>query len=113
MKTEDTKQVANAKDARLKLVLKAPSGFTAEGNYKINVEQWGQINEICHSDKAARLSKAAPDMLEALKEAEAGLEFAGAEKEIPEGDFIPAPTLSLRIVRAAIAKAEGKEVTNV
>lgn len=54
----------------------------------------------------ARLIAAAPDMLAALKEAEAGLEFAGADKAIPEGDFVPAPTLSLRIVRTAIAKAE-------
>ena len=46
------------------------------------------------------------ELLEALMEAEAGLEFAGADKE-PEGQFVPAPTLALRIVRAAIAKAKG------
>jgi hypothetical protein len=55
----------------------------------------------------ANLIAAAPELLEALLEAEAGLEFAGADKE-PEGQFVPAPTLALRIVRAAIAKAKGE-----
>ena len=55
----------------------------------------------------ARLIAAAPDLLEALLEAEAGLEFSGADKQ-PEGQFVPAPTLALRIVRAAIAKAKGE-----
>jgi len=55
-----------------------------------------------------RLRKVNDELLEALMEAEAGLEFAGADKE-PEGQFVPAPTLALRIVRAAIAKAKGEE----
>ena len=55
----------------------------------------------------ARLIAAAPELLEALREAEVGLEFAGADKTIAEGDFIPTPTLALRAVRAAIAKATG------
>lgn len=55
----------------------------------------------------ARLMAAAPGMLEALLDAEAGLLFAGADIEVPEGDFIPTPTLALRSVRAAIAKAKG------
>lgn len=52
----------------------------------------------------ARLIAAAPDLLQALLDAEAGLEFAGADVE-PPTDFIPTPTLALRAVRAAIQKA--------
>jgi hypothetical protein len=66
---------------------------------------------ISHPD--ANLIAQAPNMLNALKEAEVGLEFAGADKVVPEGRFVPAPTLALRAVRAAIALAEGKEVQSV
>ena len=41
------------------------------------------------------------EALKALAEAEHGLIFAGADKEIADGDFVPAPTAALRIVRAA------------
>lgn len=51
----------------------------------------------------ARLEEAA----EALHEAEVGLEFAGADKDIPEGEFVPTPTLALRNVRTTIAKLKG------
>jgi hypothetical protein len=47
------------------------------------------------------------DLLTALREAEAGLEFAGADQLAATGDFVPAPLLALRAVRAAIAKATG------
>jgi hypothetical protein len=57
------------------------------------------------ADANARLIAAAPEMLEALKDAEAGLSFAGADVVVPEGTFVPTPTLALRAVRAAIAKA--------
>jgi hypothetical protein len=40
-------------------------------------------------------------LLFALLDAEAGLEFAGADKEI-YGEFIPTPTLALRAVREAL-----------
>jgi hypothetical protein len=61
-----------------------------------------------HSPEAyanARLFAAAGLMLKALYEAEAGLWFAGADEK-PPTDFVPAPTASLRIVRAAIAAAD-------
>jgi hypothetical protein len=57
----------------------------------------------------ARLIAAAPELLQALREAEAGLEFCGADKPVAEGGFVPTPTLALRVVRAAIAKATGAE----
>lgn len=56
----------------------------------------------------ARARHVAGELMEALREAEAGLEFAGADIDIPEGDFVPSPTVSLRAVRAAIAKAEAR-----
>ena len=46
-------------------------------------------------------------LVQALREAEAGLEFAGADKPVADGEFVPAPTLALRAVRAALAEAEG------
>jgi hypothetical protein len=61
-----------------------------------------------HYNKAdALLISAAPDLLDALREAEAGLEFAGADKLTEVGGFAPAPLAALRIVRAAIKKATG------
>ena len=69
---------------------------------------WFARYDDAEDEANARLIAAAPDLLDALREAEAGLEFAGADKE-PEGQFVPAPTMALRIVRAAIAKAEGRE----
>jgi hypothetical protein len=65
------------------------------------------LNKIDQAN--ARLVAAAPELLEALYEAEAGLEFAGADKNIPEGHFVPSPTLALRAVRKAIAKATGEK----
>jgi hypothetical protein len=53
----------------------------------------------------AALVAAAPDMLAALREAEAGLEFAGADKLEEKDGFVPTPLAALRIVRAAIAAA--------
>lgn len=60
----------------------------------------------------AKLIAAAPCMIEALQEAEAGLELAcaalGYDSEKTDG-FIPSPVLALQITRAAIARATGKE----
>jgi len=53
----------------------------------------------------AHLTATLPDLVEALREAEAGLLFAGADKTIPDGDFVPSPTLALRAVRSALSKA--------
>jgi hypothetical protein len=53
----------------------------------------------------AALIRMVPELVDALREAEAGLEFAGADREIPEGDFVPSPTLALRNIRAMLAKA--------
>lgn len=50
-------------------------------------------------------------LVEALKQAEAGLEFAGADQMKPTGDFVPTPLLALRAVRAAIAQAEAPPKT--
>lgn len=45
------------------------------------------------------------ELVAALREAEAGLEFAGADKLMPAGEFVPAPLLALRAVRAALSRA--------
>jgi hypothetical protein len=81
--------------------------YDQEGNQLAQVANWQDKTFNCDAEINANLIAAAPDLLEALLEAEAGLEFAGADKE-PEGQFVPAPTLALRIVRAAIAKAKGE-----
>ena len=78
---------------------------SGEGDWKITGDN-PKFEEACAN---ARLIAAAPELLEALREAEVGLEFAGADKTIAEGDFIPTPTLALRAVRAAIAKATGEQ----
>jgi hypothetical protein len=65
---------------------------------------------ICY-EQAARTLRACADELapvieefrSVLLEAEAGLEFAGADKE-PAGQFVPSPTLALRIVREALQR---------
>lgn len=54
-----------------------------------------------------RMSQINARLVQALREAEAGLEFAGADKPVADGEFVPAPTLALRAVRAALAEAEG------
>lgn len=64
------------------------------------------VNDSPANEANARLIAAAPELLAALREAEAGLEFAGADKE-PPTEFVPSHTLALRNVRAAIAKATG------
>ena len=73
--------------------------------YHVAVASSREDDEV---DANARLIAAAPDLLEALREAEAGLEFAGADKLTEVGGFAPAPLAALRIVRAAIAKATGE-----
>jgi hypothetical protein len=45
-------------------------------------------------------------LLDGLHEAESGLLFAGADKKIRRGTFVPAPTLALRKVREVIATAK-------
>lgn len=45
------------------------------------------------------------ELVDALRQAEAGLEFAGADQMAATGSFVPAPLLALRAVRAVIAKA--------
>jgi hypothetical protein len=54
---------------------------------------------------AERLRDAAPQMLAALREAEAALSMTAKE---PTGDFVSTDMLALRTVRAAIAAAEGR-----
>jgi hypothetical protein len=46
------------------------------------------------------------DAMAALAEAEAGLCFAGADKDIPAGAFAPSPTLALRAVRRVLARLD-------
>jgi len=88
-------------------------GTQLGGRYKI-ANVLTPIHPGVHEDEAdetranARLISEAPDLLEALREAEAGLEFAGADKLTEVGGFAPAPLAALRIVRAAIAKATGE-----
>lgn len=59
--------------------------------------------ELAH--ELVRRGNAYDALLEALREAEAGLEFAGAEKLQEVDGFVPSPLKAWRIVRAAIAKA--------
>jgi hypothetical protein len=54
----------------------------------------------------ARLIAAAPEMLNALREADAGLGFALSGACGCSGAFVCAPHAALLIVRATIAKAE-------
>ncbi len=57
--------------------------------------------------QVAQVFSSAGEMLQALREAEAGLEVAGADKLQPIGDFVPLPLQALGTVRTAIAKATG------
>ena len=79
-------------------------------SFKINVVMWATDlteDDYRKRDADLHLIAAAPDLLDALREAEAGLEFAGADKLTEVGGFAPAPLAALRIVRAAIKKATG------
>jgi hypothetical protein len=67
------------------------------------------ITQGKQSKANACLMAASKQMLEALYEAEAGLCFAGADRKFRKGQFVPAPTLALKIVRAAIAQATGRK----
>lgn len=78
----------------------------ASGQSQEHLGSTGICEDECRAN--ARLIAEAPSMLAALREAEAGLEFAGADQMVATGDFVPAPLLALRVVRAAIAAATGE-----
>lgn len=61
-------------------------------------------------DREGDLHRAAPRMLAALREAEAGLEFAVARLDAAGKDWdMAAERQALGIVRAAITEAEGRD----
>ena len=62
------------------------------------------------ASETRRLRAELTEALAALREAEAGLVFAGADQPVEEGAFVPAPTLALRSVRQAMNRADGLEV---
>jgi hypothetical protein len=66
------------------------------------VHQKGERDAI---DSVELARAAAPQMLAALREAEAALSMTAKE---PPGDFVSTDMLALRTVRAAIAAAEGR-----
>lgn len=51
---------------------------------------------MSHIRGYSRLEK---ELIAALREAEAGLECAGADKQFKDGDFVPSPTLALWCIR--------------
>lgn len=83
----------------------------AAGNWVADAPFYGWVpvvgspsNGIEGAAARAKLIAAAPVMLDALREAEAGLELTDAAAK-PPTDFVPSPTLALRAVRAALAIA--------
>lgn len=79
---------------------KAPSDMGANAR-RMRLERWA-----CQgfSDESLEAGVVA-EMRDALEEAEAGLCFAGADREVPADKFVPAPTLALRTVRRALTLA--------
>lgn len=61
-----------------------------------------QLRVIIREELEAHDARVA-EAVAALREAESGLWFAGADVNVPRGRFIPAPTLALITVRAALA----------
>lgn len=115
--SEQTPPTAEVKDATLKLILKGKSRSSAEATYNINVDQWEVINAVCGSDKVARLSKAAPKLLEVLKRYDAWEARLIESDEAWEGrnfaitDELYEEFMEIQALRnQAIEKATGKGV---
>ena len=73
--------------------------FTEIGIYGLSMTH-EEVNDLAIS--IGLLLAERRGLREALRDAEVGLQFAGADIEIAEGDFVPTPTLALRNVRTAL-----------
>lgn len=74
---------------------------------ELMMEDYGDHNGYTHEIRMAdaKLIVAAPDMLQALKDAQVALEIYGGNKKVKKGEFVPSVVLAYRTVTKAIKKA--------
>lgn len=94
---------AKSPTATFVLSIQSTTGYEAQTEGICTPEQYGAAIAALHG----KPTPAEKELLEALIQAEAGLEFAGADAPIPAHGFVPTKTLALRIVRATLAKFKG------